>query len=40
MYLAAIALIWNRSKWGYFVGFGTALFWNYTTLFVKHVLEK
>jgi len=40
MYLAAIALIWNRSKWGYFVGSGAALFWNYTTLFVNTFLKN
>ena len=40
MYLAAIALIWNRSKWGYFVGFGATLFWNYTTLFVNTFLKN
>lgn len=40
MYLAAIALIWNSSKWGYFVGFGAALFWNYTTLFVNTFLKN
>src|SRR4051794_32590469 len=40
MYVAAIALIWNRSKWGYFVGFGAALFWNYTTLFVNTFLKN
>ena len=40
MYLVAIALIWKGSKWGYFVGFGTALFWNYTTLFVNTFLKN
>jgi hypothetical protein len=40
MYLAAIALIWRGSKWGYFVGFGAALFWNYTTLFVNTFLKN
>jgi hypothetical protein len=40
MYVAAIGLVWNRGKWGYFVGFGAALFWNYTTLFVNTFLKN
>jgi hypothetical protein len=40
MYIVALALIWKRSKWGYFAGSGAALFWNYTTLFVNTFLKN
>lgn len=40
MYFVAIAFIWQGSKWGYFVGFSAALFWNYTTLFVNTFLKN
>jgi hypothetical protein len=40
MYIAAIALVWKNSKWGLFIGFGAAVFWNYTTLFVNTFLKN
>lgn len=39
MYLAAIALILKQSKWGYFIGFGAAVFWDYVNLFVTTFLK-
>lgn len=34
MYVAAIALAHRRKRWGYFVGFSAAFFWDYANLFV------
>ena len=39
MYLAAIALMLKKSKWGYFIGFGAAIFWDYVNLFVTTFLK-
>jgi len=40
MYIAAIALAWKNRKWGLFIGFSAAIFWNYTTLFVNTFLKN
>jgi hypothetical protein len=40
MYLAAIALILRGSRWGYFIGTGAALFWDYVNLFVTTFLKN
>ena len=40
MYVAAVALSWRRSRWGYFIGFGAAALWNDLTLFVNSFLEN
>jgi len=40
MYLATMGLVWMDNKWGLFVGFGAAAFWNYTTLFVNTFLKN
>jgi hypothetical protein len=40
MYLATIALVWMDSKWGLFVGFGAAVFWDYANLFVTTFLKN
>ena len=40
MYLATIGLVWAGNKWGLFIGFGAAIFWNYTTLFVNNFLRN
>jgi hypothetical protein len=34
MYLVAIALMLRGNKWGYFIGTGAAVFWNYANVFV------
>jgi hypothetical protein len=35
MYVAVIVLIARGSRWGLFLGFSIAAFWNYTTIFVN-----
>jgi hypothetical protein len=40
MYVAAVALILKGSKWGYFIGLGAGLFWNYVNLFVTTFLKS
>jgi hypothetical protein len=40
MYVATIALVWKRSRWGYFIGVGAAVLWNYMTLFVNTFLKN
>jgi hypothetical protein len=40
MYLATIILVWKGSRWGYFIGVGTAALWNYMTLFVNTFLKN
>jgi hypothetical protein len=39
MYLAAIALMLKESKWGCFIGFGAAIFWDYVNLFITTFLR-
>ncbi|HEY2460406.1 MAG TPA: hypothetical protein VGI16_06350 [Candidatus Acidoferrum sp.] len=39
MYVPTIALVWKRSRWGYFIGVGAAALWNYVTLFVNSFLK-
>jgi hypothetical protein len=34
MYVATIWLVFRRSRWGYFIGFSAAIFWDYANLFV------
>ncbi|HEY3950272.1 hypothetical protein [Phenylobacterium sp.] len=36
MYLAVIALVSRRNRWGYFLAVAIAGFWNYTNLFVTN----
>jgi|SRR5947209_3145876 len=38
MYVAAVVLAWRRSRWGYFIGFSAAVFWDYGSLFVNSFL--
>jgi hypothetical protein len=40
MYLAAIVLMLRGSRWGYFIGTGAALFWDYVNLFVTTFLKN
>ena len=40
MYLAAIALMLRGSRWGYFIGTGAALFWDYVNVFVTTFLKN
>jgi hypothetical protein len=40
MYLATIILVWKGSRWGYFIGVGAAVLWNYMTLFVNAFLKQ
>ena len=40
MYLATIILVWKGNRWGYFIGVGAAVLWNYITLFVNTFLEQ
>lgn len=39
MYVAVIALVLQHSRWGYFLGFSIATFWNYTNFFVTNFLK-
>ncbi len=40
MYLAVIALVSRRNRWGYFLGAAIAGFWNYVNLFVTNFFES
>ena len=40
MYLAVIALVSRRNRWGYFLGAAIAGFWNYLNLFVTNFFES
>ena len=40
MYVATVALVWKRSRWGYFIGVGASALWNYATLFVNTFLQN
>jgi|SRR5579859_353286 len=40
MYLAVIALVSRRNRWGYFLALAIAAFWNYTNLFVTNFFES
>ena len=34
MYVGALVLVHRRNRWGYFIGFSAAAFWDYANLFV------
>lgn len=38
MYIPALVLVWRGNRWGYFIGFSAAIFWDYGTLFVNAFL--
>ena len=39
MYVATIALVLQHNRWGYFLGFSIAAFWNYAQFFVTSFLR-
>jgi len=39
MYIALIVLVLRGNRWGYFIGLGAALLWDYTNLFVTTFLR-
>ena len=40
MYIAAITLSLRHNRWGYFIGFSAAAFWDYINLFVTTFLKS